>query len=233
MHGQKKRSNSTVSRYLASLSHVLSIAAKEWQWLTENPCLKVKKPKAPPGRLRYLSKNEMGALFQACQQSKNKYLYLIVLIALTTGARQGEILNLQWTDVDFDNHFLHLRDTKNGENRSVPIAEEIFQMLQQQRKDNGLVFPAYKNPLLPCNIRSAWETALKRANIQDFTFHDIRHTTGSYLTMDGASLREVGEILGHKTMQMTKRYSHLSQEHKRKLVGRMEQLINEEQGKQG
>ena len=88
------RSTSTVSRYLASLSHMLSIAVCEWQWINENPCLKVRKPKSPPGRLRYLSKEELGRIVHECKKSQNKDLYLIFMIALTTGARKSEILGI-------------------------------------------------------------------------------------------------------------------------------------------
>ncbi len=225
VRGQKNRSNATVSRYLASLSHVLSLAVKEWQWLHENPCLKVKKPKEAPGCVRYLSKNELSALLQACQSSRNPDLYLIVLIALTTGARKSEILELTWKDIDFDHCLFHFRDTKNGEDRSVPTSEQIIQILKRRPQSHSLLFPSEANPEKPCCIRSAWEAALKRAKIADFRFHDLRHTTGSYLAMAKTSLREIGEILGHKTLQMTKRYSHLSYEHKRTLVEKMESLI--------
>jgi integrase len=79
----------------------------------------------------------------------------------------------------------------------------------------------------PVCIRTAWEAAVKRAELQDFRFHDIRHTTASYLTMDGTSTREVAEVLGHKSLQTTKRYSHLANAHKRKLVNRLEELVHE------
>lgn len=224
----KLRSNTTVTRYLASFSHVLSIATKEWQWLNENPCLKVKKPKVNPGRRRYLSRSELFALLQTCKKSKNPDLYLIVLIALTTGARKGEIMNLKIADIDYDNLFFHIKETKNGEDRSAPIASQVLQILKERNTGHSsLLFPSKQDPHSPCCIRSAWETAVKRAGIIDFTFHDLRHTTGSYLAIEETSLRDINEILGHKTLEMTKKYSHLSQKHKRKSVHKIETILQE------
>ena len=227
IHGGKLRSNATVSRYMASLSHVLTTAVKEWQWLNENPCLKVKKPKEPPGRVRYLSKDELVRLLSACQQSKNKNLYLIILLALTTGSRKSEVLGLKWQDVDFDNNLLHLRDTKNGEDRSIPMSQLVLELLKhlEVKSGNVCLFPSMANPTQPCCIRSAWKSALKRAKIENFKLHDTRHTTASYLAIEGRSLREIAEVLGHKTLQTTARYAHLSQAAKKGLVQQVESII--------
>ncbi len=222
------RSNSTVSRYLASLSHVLTTAVREWQWINENPCIKVRKPKSPPGRVRYLSREELARLTEECKRSQNKDLHLIFLIALTTGARKSEILGLRGKDIDLENRIFLLFDTKNGENRTLPISDQILKIIQNRPiEGSGLLFPAPTDSLQPVCIRTAWEAAVKRAELQDFRFHDIRHTTASYLTMDGTSTREVAEVLGHKSLQTTKRYSHLANAHKRKLVNRMEELVHE------
>jgi len=225
----KTRSQATVKRYLATFSHVLTTAVREWQWLHENPCLKVKKPKDSPGRVRYLSRDELCRLLEACKNSSSSHLYLIFLIALTSGARKSEILGLRGRDIDLDNRLFHLVETKNGERRSLPISDGVFELLKERSLQRDLlIFSSGKNALQGCCIRSAWKRALNVARIQDFRFHDVRHTTASYLAMEGSSLREIAEILGHKTLQMTKRYSHLSQEHKRKLVDRIERIIHEE-----
>ncbi|MBI5273069.1 MAG: site-specific integrase [Chlamydiia bacterium] len=222
------RSNSTVSRYLASLSHVLSTAVREWQWINENPCLKVRKPKSPPGRVRYLSREELSKIIDACKRSQNEDLCLIFLIALTTGARKSEILGLKGKDIDLENRVFLLFDTKNGDNRVLPMSDQVFEIMQHRSvEESGFIFPSPTDPNQPVCIRSAWELAVERAGLQDFRFHDIRHTTASYLTMDGTSTREVAEVLGHKSLQTTKRYSHLANAHKRKLVNRMEGLIRE------
>lgn len=222
------RSNGTVNRYLATLSHVFSTAVREWQWINENPCLKVKKPKESVGRVRYLSKEELFRLIEACKRSGNANLYLIFLIALTSGARKSEILWLKGKDIDFDNQLLYLSDTKNGDNRTLAMSDQVIEMLKGRSiPREALLFPSENDPKVPICIRSAWELAVKRAGLEDFRFHDIRHTTASYLTMNGTSTREVAEILGHKSLQTTKRYSHLANAHKRTLVNHLESMIHE------
>lgn len=222
------RSNGTVNRYLATLSHVFTTAVREWQWVNENPCLKVKKPKESAGRVRYLSKEELARLSQACKDSGNTNLYLIFLIALTTGARKSEIMGLKGEDVDFENGLFYLTDTKNGDNRTLPISDQVMEILKGLPLSRGaLLFPSEHDPKVPICIRSAWEAAVKRAALSNFRFHDIRHTTASYLTMSGVSTREVAEVLGHKSLQTTKRYSHLANAHKRTLVNHLERIMHE------
>ncbi|MEN8729166.1 MAG: tyrosine-type recombinase/integrase, partial [Desulfuromonadales bacterium] len=117
----KTRSPATVSRYLSALSHAFTIAVNEWNWLEHNPVAKVKKPAESRGRIRFLDDEERKALLNACQESTNKDLYPIVVLALSTGMRQGEILTLKWKDVDFQRKQLVLHETKNNERRVVPI----------------------------------------------------------------------------------------------------------------
>jgi integrase len=218
------RSTSTVNRYLAVLSHVCTIASKEWGWLNENPVLKITKLKESRGRVRFLSDEERFRLLQACQNSESSYLYLIVVIALSTGARRMEILGLKWSQVDLNRGVITLHETKNGERRILPLVGHAFQLMKEHTKlrhiKTDLVFPglSLKKPI---DIRSPWETALKKANITDFRFHDLRHSAASYLAMNGASLAEIAEVLGHKTLQMVKRYAHLSEAHTSKVVAKM------------
>ena len=130
--------------------------------------------------------------------------------------RRGEILNLKWSDIDLDRGVILLQTTKNGERRFVPlvgIALDLLKSKNTNQSTNSLVFPASHSPLKPIDIRSAWETTLRKAEIFNFRFHDLRHTTASYLAMNQASLLEIGILLGHKTVQMTKRYAHLSNTH--------------------
>jgi integrase len=198
-HSGKRRITSTVSRYLASLSHILTTAVGEWQWINENPCLKVQKPKSLPGRTRYLSRDEIIILAAECKRSKNQALYLIFLFALITGARKSEILNIKGKDVDLKNRLLFVFDTKNGDNRTLPISDQILELLRNKFLErDAYLFPSPTNPNQPICIRSAWEAAVARAGLEDFRFHDVRHTTASYLTMNGTSTREVADVLGHK-----------------------------------
>lgn len=124
------RSSSTVNRYLAAFSKVLSVAVKEWEWLEENPMLKISKPKESRGRDRFLDRDEIRNLLTACKESSNSYLNIIVSLALFTGMRYGEIINLKWRDINFELSFVTLQETKNGEKRVVPLTRDLIQMLQ-------------------------------------------------------------------------------------------------------
>jgi len=224
----KQRTPATVNRYLAALSHVFTIAVKEWGWLEQNPLTKVTKKKEPRGRVRFLSDEERQKLLEACQNSISPWLYLVVVLALSTGARRMEILGLRWQDVDLNRAIITLHQTKNGERRILPVTGHALSLLKAHAKVRPLhtdfVFPG-KNLKNPIDLRTPWETALKHACIEDFRFHDLRHSAASYLAMNGASLAEIAEVLGHKTLQMVKRYAHLSEAHTAKVVARMNEKI--------
>ncbi|KPJ67183.1 MAG: integrase [Coxiella sp. DG_40] len=222
------RTPATVNRYLAVLSHLFTIAVKEWGWVEENPLRKVSKMKEPRGRVRFLSDVERGKLLAAAKESTNPYLYLVIVLCLSTGARRMEILGLSWQNVDLNRSVITLHETKNNERRVLPITGHALELFKQHAKvrriDTDLVFPSH-NPKKPMDIRTPWETALKKAEIEDFRFHDLRHSAASYFAMDGASLAEIAEVLGHKTLQMVKRYAHLSEAHTAKVVARMNEKI--------
>ena len=224
-----KKLDSTTNRYLASLSAALSFAVNELDWIDKNPALKVKKFREPRGRTRFLSDSERERLLQA-STSLPKYpeMQIIILIALTTGMRRGEILNLRWSDCDFKLRRLIIRESKNSESRSVPLADVTLTSLRKWGKvrpldANALVFPSHvsANPSHLFEIDHAWQLIRAKADLKDFRFHDLRHTAASYLAMSGAGLREIGDILGHKSMSMTKRYSHLTEDHKHRTVSKM------------
>lgn len=225
----RKRSNGTVVRYLASLSVVYSVAWREWEWVSENPMRKVRKPPEPRGRARFLSDDERGRLLDACKTSFNFLLYSAVVIALATGARASEIMNLTWDRIDLDRGRAILDDTKNGERRALHLtahALNVVKNMAASRPENTtLVFPGNGKKGRPAELRKAWIDALKRAKIENFRFHDLRHSAASYLAMNGATLAEIAEILGHKTLAMVKRYTHLSDSHTRSVVTRMTERI--------
>jgi len=223
----KSRSPSTIVRYMAALSHVFTMAVKEWGWLDDTPMRKVTKPKEPRGRVRFLSDEERSRLLASCKESSSPYLYPITVLALSTGGRRMEVISLRWSDIDFARNIITLHETKNGERRILPLAGhalELIKNLHQADPDCEFVFPG-KNKKAPVDIRTPWENALKRAEITDFKFHDLRHCCASYLAMNGASLAEIAEILGHKTLQMVKRYAHLSDSHTSKVVASMNEKI--------
>jgi integrase len=149
--------------------------------------------------------------------------------------RQSEIMGLTWDDVDLHQGRITLHETKNGERRVVPVVGKALDMLKDHAKvkriNNSLLFPGKidpqksNKPIKPMDLRSPWEAALKKANIEDFRFHDLRHSAASYLAMNGATLAEIAEVLGHKTLQMVKRYAHLSEAHTAGVVARMNKQI--------
>jgi integrase len=228
------RSPSTVTRYMAPLSHCFTIAMKEWGWIDDTPMRKVTKPKEPKGRMRFLSDDERDRLLHACQESGNLYLHTIVVLAIVSGMRRSEIMNLTWDKIDLKRSVVTLQpeDTKNNEARAVPLSQHVLQMLKGLEKvrriDTNLAFPApadIERTPKPIDIQSAWKGALRRADIKDFRFHDLRHTAASYLAMNGATLAEIAEVLGHKTLQMVKRYSHLTEAHTSKVVEKMSSAV--------
>jgi len=223
------RQPATVVRYMAALSHAFTVACNEWEWLNDNPMRKVRKPKEPRGRVRFLDEDERKRLLAACKASECVQLYPVVVLALSTGMRQMEVMNLSWADVDLKRGYLILHETKNGERRSVPLVshakELLVAMSKVRRLDTNLLFYSDVKPTVPVFIRSHWGKALKAAEIEDFKFHDLRHTAASYLAMNGASLAEIADILGHKTLQMVKRYAHLSEQHTSKVLESMNKAI--------
>jgi len=239
-----QRSQATVNRYLAALSPVLSMAAGEWQLIETNPLSKVKKFKESQGRVRFLSEQERDALLDACRKSKNTMLYPIVVLAISTGMRQGEILSLRWKDVDFVHSRILLDETKNGERRQVPLLGAAMDELRKLDhavksakvrvlEDAGekLVFASGAGGSLYAPVRLAWDKAVDQAKISNFRFHDLRHTAASHLAMNGATLTELSELLGHKTLAMVKRYSHLTSSHLHNVVKRMNTAFLSGQGK--
>jgi integrase len=236
----RHRTPATVNRYLAALSHVFTYAVKELNWMDENPLAKVSKEKEPSGRTRFLSEAERDAFLDACQASTSPDLYPAVVLALSTGARRQEIIGLRWREVDLKRGRVTLPDTrtKNSEPRVLPLTHHALALLQERVKvrriDTDLIFPArdrYRRlraataPLPPVDLRTPFETALKRAGITGFRWHDLRHTAASYLAMNGATLAEIAEILGHKTLAMVKRYSHLSEAHTAAVVEKMNRAM--------
>lgn len=225
----RPRSPASVVRYLSALSHAFKIAVNDWQWLEDSPITKVKKPKEPRGRVRFLDDAERERFLTACKNSKNKILYLCTILALSTGMRQAELMNLKWPDVFLDQGFIILHKTKNGDRRRVPLTGHALDLLKDYFKTSdahkGLLFTGNVHPDKPIDLRAAFERALKESKIEDFKWHDLRHCTASYLAMNGATLAEIAEILGHKTLAMVRRYAHFSDGHVSNVVASMNSKI--------
>ena len=226
-YGKRPKSPATLNRYLAALSCALAYAVKTQGWLDTNPVTRVEHKRENKGRTRFLSDTERDRLLNAAKESKNKELYTIIVLAISTGARRGEILSLKWANVDLDSGWAVLEHTKNGEMRGLPLwgpALELVRQLYEKRKSDIWLFPNDKNSG-PCEIKRSWATVVAKAKLPDFRFHDLRHTCASYLAMNGASPNEIADVLGHKTLSMVKRYAHLSNAHKSSVVASMNAKI--------
>ena len=191
--------------------------------------MSLSKLKESPGRDRVLTHDEITRLLSACRQSRSRYLYCIVLISITTGARQGEILNLEWRDIDFDNHLARLRETKNGRPRSIslsdPVIEELKKLYQDRQPLKSLVF-ASKTAFGRIDIKKAWQTVLRIAGIEKCRAHDMRHTFATLAASQGASNLELATAMGHRTLQMLQRYTHLDVQVTKKFSQNIAELIN-------
>lgn len=203
---KKPLSPATVRLELSLLSNLFDIARIEWGYCDGNPVKNVRKPKTPPGRERRLAPREERQILRYCHSHKNQELYSIVVLALETAMRQGEILSLRWENINLKASVAHLPDTKNGSRRDVPLSltarEALIRLGVQQR---GKVFSYTGN-----GIKSTWRFMLMRLGISDLHFHDLRHEAVSRLFELGSlDMMEIAAISGHKSLSMLKRYTHL------------------------
>jgi integrase len=225
------KSADTVRLELSLLSHLFTIAIKEWRLgLIYNPVANIRKPAPARGRDRRLGAGEEQALLSACDRHSNPMLGWIVRIALHTGMRAGEIKSLTRRQVNLERRTVYLSETKNGSARTVPLTREavaVFRLALAnpvRPLDTDLIFfgePGRDKARRPYEFRPAWHRTLKQADIQGLRFHDLRHEAVSRLVEAGLGDQEVAAISGHKSMQMLRRYTHLRAED---LVSRLDQL---------
>lgn len=224
----KKTSPANANRYMAVLRHAFNVAVDEWEWIEDSPIRKIKKLKEPRGRARYLSDSELVALLNACRNDSDRNLYPVVMVAVSTGMRKQEILDLTWDRVDLEKGVIKIDESKNDERRSVPLVSHARKVLEKhgsiRRIDCDYVFPASTKPK-PADIDRQFARARDRAEIEDFRFHDLRHTAATYLAMNGTTITDIAAILGHKNIQMTMRYSHHSPSHLSGVVESMNDAI--------
>lgn len=211
----------TVNRDLACLRHMFNKAI-QWGYLSSSPMKGIKLLKEPPGRLRFLSKEEVFRLLEILPEGTR----IIVTFALNTGMRKSEILNLAWKDTDLKNRLVIVEKTKTNERRIIPMNDIVSNLLLKLSKSKKAEYVFSDE--IKSNLRKSFEAGLKKAEIKDFRFHDLRHTFASHLVMAGASLKVVQQLLGHKDIKMTMRYSHLSQEHLQDIINRLS--FGQEQG---
>lgn len=213
---EKKRSGATVNRSLAALSTACAYGVKELCWLERNPLERVTKPKENKGRVRFLDDAELPRFLAACR--KHPDLYLAVLLSLTTGGRQSEVMGLRWEQIDIKTGraTLYTGTTKNDDARVLSLVGEAYTLLQERAKVRSLaddrIFPSTHKAKKATFIalRNPFIAAMKEADIKNFHWHDLRHTCASYLMMNGVSSLEISKVLGHRTMAMVSRYAHLA-----------------------
>lgn len=220
---KKPLAPATINRYCAALGAVFTwairrrIAPKGW----DHPCRRVERRAENNEKTRFLSDDERDRLLQACKASAWPRLYLLVLMGLTTGARKGELLGLRWRDVDLAQRVAHVGRSKNGDPKVLPLVPAVVEQMQQlQGAESALVFASARRPQQAYAFELRWGQALRAARIRAFRFHDLRHSCASFLAQKGATLLEIGDLLGHRQMNMTKRYSHLASTHRAALVNR-------------
>ena len=223
---QKGNKPATANRLIATLKHCMH-KGYQWEMLSEETLKRIRQVKLLEEnnrRLRYLSKEECHALINACQGNTRA----IVITALNTGMRKGEILSLKWDNVDLKHGFILLDTTKNGERREIPVNNTLRGVLEgiTRRLDIPYVFYDSTTGKPYKDIKTSFKTALRRAGIKDFHFHDLRHTFASHLIMAGVDITTVKELLGHKTLTMTLRYAHLAPAHKVKAVDVLDNTLN-------
>jgi integrase len=229
----------TINRKKAVLSSVFKFALSRG-YIDSNIVRDVVVENDTKQRDRVLSADERQRLLKACQESHWDKLYLLVLMAMTTGARKGELLKLRWCDIDFKNNSTYLADTKNGESKELHFPPPVMIELKRlQEIGSGLIF-AGGNPDEPMDFRKAWFKALKVANISDkdvlnhdgsvklekFTFHCLRHGFCSALSDSGKEINQIAKLAGHKSIQTTMRYIHQGREQKRQIVNELAQAFS-------
>ncbi|MBI3236341.1 MAG: site-specific integrase, partial [Chlamydiales bacterium] len=205
-------------------------AVKRLRWLVENPCKHLVRIKEALGRDRVLSDAEITRLLDACKQSKSAYLYPIVLFALTTGARRGEILSLEWRHVDLGMGIAFLTETKNGRPRSVSLSASLVAELKilhdARHPAKPLVF-ASKIAFGQIDIKKSWIQAVQRADLTDYHFHDIRHQFATLAATQGASNVELATAMGHRSLSMLLRYSNLDAKNSKKFSNHISEKFHQ------
>lgn len=216
----------TIARWRAIFSALLTwairrrLAPKGWV----NPCREVEVDPVRNARVRFLTDAERQRLMRVSRLSTWPKLYLLILMALTTGARRGELMRLRYRDLNLDAGTAHLADTKNGDDRVLPLTQPVVDEIRRFGRapsPDHLLFARPGHPDRPFNFQKQWLFALTDARIEDFRFHDLRHTCASYLAQNGAGLHDIANVLGHRQLDVTRRYAHLTIDNKVHLIDRV------------
>ena len=228
---EKNRSNATINRHLELLSKMFNLCIEN-DLIEKNPCQAVGQLREENFKIRFLTTEEEKALFNAIEttsySNKNNevifpYIHLkpLIICALQTGMRRSEIFGLKWAQVDFKNGFIDVLKTKSGKARKIPISKRLETILKDvlaTSGNNDYVFINMATNKPYTDIKKSFSTVLKNANIENFRFHDLRHTVATRMVESGVDLLVVQEILGHSNIQTTMRYAHPVPERKKKAI---------------
>jgi integrase len=225
--------SSTANRYFQTFHHMLSLARDVWGWEEVEGLPRLPKLKEPKPRTEFLNQEQRLALLNACKESPNRMLYVVVVLAIATGMRRGELQRLRWSKIDLKTGVTLLEETKNGETLRVKFGKYPLGMLKEYHRvrdlDSDLLFPSKEDPEKPLDFRTAWETARDKAGLpKSFVFHSLRHSFASDLAAAGAQLLDIATLLNHKSINTTKRYAHLTREHTDRLVEKINAVQFEE-----
>ncbi|WP_457666175.1 tyrosine-type recombinase/integrase [Thiolapillus sp.] len=224
------RAASTINKEVGLLSAAINYANREWGWEIDNPAQGCRQ-REPEGRVRWISRDESVELMKMAEiDPRAQHLADFIRLALNTGCRKGELLGLEWRRVDLKAGLIHLEaeHTKTGRRRAVPLNKEARAAIINRARFRAQYCPAspwvfsHKNGSRIGDIKRSFATACMRAGIVDFKIHDMRHTCAAWLVTAGVPLAEVRDLLGHRSIQMTERYAHLSPENVRSAVARLD-----------
>ncbi len=232
---KRKRNPATVNRELSVLSKIFSLAF-DAELIESNPCRRVRKFRSDSRRTRHLTFDEEKRLLEKLEG--HEWIQRIVTMAIHTGMRQGEIFNLTWFDVDFPRKTIHIRVSKNGKDRFVPLNQTVLEMLERQPRISEYVFPSPKTKERLVDIKFRFDKARSDAGIKDFRFHDLRHTAATRMADYGADAFTLAAIFGWSDVRMALRYTHATDEVKRRAVenlvrpvGPSDESVTNEKGK--
>jgi len=224
--------NATINREVGLLSSAINHARREWDWDVPNPAERMRLSEGD-GRKRFATVAEVAALIDAAEMHKRApYLADLIRVAVNTGCRRGELLGLRWSQVDLEGGVIRLEgsDTKNGKPRRVPLNQQALKAVLTRERYRAANCPeslwvfCRKSGKRNISIQSSWEAVVQEVGLEDFHFHDLRHTCGSWLVQSGVPLADVKEVLGHSTIRMTERYAHNAPENCRAAVDRLDAL---------
>ena len=221
----------TINRELASLKHMFTIAEKLGKFDGKNPVKQVKFFQERQYVMKILDREEINRLIDAAAD----HLKPILIIALSTGMRKGEIFNLRWSDIDFVDHYINIKRTKSNVMRKVPMNAVVAATLKNMERKSEFIFPSSwsKKHKHIMEVFRLFKAACKKAGIRDLRFHDLRHTAATLMVTGGIPLVTVSQILGHATIHMTMKYAHPTPEDKRKAVNVLASIFEPEREKQG